>query len=81
MGVGVLMEGLRITIISGEWIEAVEATVALVVVAGSQVLHLEVGVELFAAVEHVGGGWGSHIGGEEVCAVGVVVKTVGDCGV
>ena len=55
------MEGLGVLGVAGVGVDAVEAGVVGVVVAGSEVVVLEVGVELFAGVEEVGGGRGGGV--------------------
>ena len=74
------MQTLRVVVAAGERVEAVETTVDLVVIAGTEVLHLQVWVELLGAVEHVGGGWAGGVGGKQVLAVSIVVEAGGDRG-
>ena len=74
----ILVEALRVVVVSEEVVEAVELAGVGVVVPGSEVLLAGEGVGLFAAVEERGGG----VFGEktEVVAVGVVVEDLLEAG-
>ena len=80
MSIGIFVQALRIVAVAAKRVELVESAVGLVIIAGAEVLLLELGVELLAAVEHVGAAGGSDVGRlSHLDAVGVEVEAVGDC--